>query len=334
MKKEKIVLLLALLLSLFMGVMESGVQAEDPLKVVLILPGRADDVSWNQAMYEGMQKVEAAYEGQIVVTYVEEIYTPAETEKAIWDFASEGYDVIFGHGIQFMEPIINAAKHFPDTYFVLGNGYRMEKNTCIYDMRLEQGGYLMGLLAGLLTETNSIGVVGGEDVSLIFRGHEAFKYGARQVNPQVRIEELYTDDWRDSATAREGAMSMYESGVDIIWHSGNGLGLGVVEAAREMDAMVMGTAMDQYSIAPEHTISSVVYEYSKPIQWILEDIITGTFHELGEAERFYWMTVANEAITIAPFHHHEEWIPQDVIDKVMEAQKAFIDGTLELPEFQ
>ncbi len=118
----------------------------DKLKVALILPGKADDVSFNQAMYEGVMAVAEEYKDKMEVKVVEEVYEVADIEPALMDFASEKYDVIFGHGFQFMEPIIKVAEKYPDTLFCLGTGYKTLKNTCVYDVHLQSGGYLMGVL--------------------------------------------------------------------------------------------------------------------------------------------------------------------------------------------
>ena len=108
----------------------------------------------------------------------------ADIEPALMDFADQGYDVVFGHGFQFMEPIVKVAPNYPDTKFLLGTGYKSVDNSAIYDVSLQSGGYLMGVIAALASQSGKIGVVGGADASEIFRGHEGFKFGAKSVNPR------------------------------------------------------------------------------------------------------------------------------------------------------
>jgi basic membrane protein A len=304
---------------------------EEPFKVALILPGKADDVSFNQAMYQGMKNVEKAMGDKIQVTYVEEVYEVADIEPALRDFASEGYDFVIGHGFQFMEPIVKVATEFPDVAFALGTGYKTVINSCVYDVHLQEGGYLMGILAGMLTETNKIGVIGGSDVSEIYRGHEAFKYAAKQVNPAVEIQELYTGDWRDAAKAKDAAISMYDSGVDIIWHSGDGIGLGVVDAAKEKGKLVLGNVADQKELAPDAVLNGIVYQWDFVITDMINDIQSGKFFE--QEDKFYWITVANGGVTMAPFYEKESEIPQEVKDKLAETVAGFKAGTIELPDF-
>lgn len=309
---------------------QEGAQNEK-FKVVLILPGKLDDVSWNQAMYEGMKIVEDEYSDKIAVHYVEEVYEVADIEPALRDFAAEGYDLVIGHGFQFMEPIVKVAAEFPAVHFALGTGYKSLPNTCIYDVKLEEGGYLMGTLAGLMTETDMLGVVGGADVSEIYRGHEAYKFAAEKVNPGVEIQELYTGDWRDAAKAKDAAISMYDSGVDIIWHSGDGIGLGVVEAGKEKGKLVLGNVADQNILAADAVLSGVVYDFAPVIKQIIDDILTDNF--TNREDKYYWLTVGNGGIDVAPLYEQEASVPQEIKDKLVEVKEALAQGQVDIPRF-
>lgn len=335
--KKKIgilMMVISLLATLLVGCGQKASSADsgsNKLKVALLLPGKADDVSFNQAMYEGMKKVEEAYKDKIEVTYVEEVYEVSDIEPALRDFASEGYDLVFGHGFQFMEPIIKVAEAFPDVHFALGTGYKTLPNTCVYDIKLEEGGYLMGTLAGMMTKTNKIGVVGGADAVEIYRGHEAYKFAAKKANPNVAIQELYTGDWRDAAKAKEGAISMYDGGADIIWHSGDGIGLGVVDAGKEKGKTVLGNVADQNVLAPEAVLSGVVYNFSTVIKQIINDIENNNF--TNREEKFYWLTVANEGIKVGDFYEQEKDVPQEIKDKLEQIKKDLAEGKVQMPHF-
>eukprot|EP00362_Geleiidae_sp_MMETSP1317_P000975 CAMPEP_0201284376 /NCGR_PEP_ID=MMETSP1317-20130820/71827_1 /ASSEMBLY_ACC=CAM_ASM_000770 /TAXON_ID=187299 /ORGANISM="Undescribed Undescribed, Strain Undescribed" /LENGTH=307 /DNA_ID=CAMNT_0047604283 /DNA_START=64 /DNA_END=984 /DNA_ORIENTATION=- len=298
---------------------------DKPLKIALLLPGKIDDVSWNQAMYTGMKNMEKEYSKKVKVTYVEEVYEVADIEPAIRDFAAEGYDLIFGHGFQFMEPIINVAKIYPEVNFALGTGFKTLPNTAVYDVRLGDGGYLMGTLAGLMTETDKVGVVGGVDVSEIYRGHEAFKLAAKRVNPNIKIQELYTGDWRDAAKAKEGALSMYDAGVDIVWHSGDGIGLGVVDAAKEKDKYSMGNVVDQSVLAPNNVLSGVEYNWTPIIKNIVDDILDDNF--TNRDNKYYWLTIENEGIQVTKFNKYtKKIVSKKVRNELKETRENIAKG--------
>ncbi|MCO1600815.1 BMP family protein [Desulfosporosinus nitroreducens] len=339
-KKASLLLAIMLVFALLMsgcGAKSSPAEATGdknavkPLKVALILPGKVDDVSWNQAMHEGMKELEKDYAGKIEVTYSENVYEVSNIEPALREFASQGYDLVIGHGFQFQEPIIKVAGEFPKVKFALGTGFKTLANTAIYDVQLEDGGYLMGTLAGLLTKTNKIGVVGGADVSEIYRGHEAYKYAAKKVNPSIQIQELYTGDWRDAAKAKEGAISMFDSGADLIWHSGDGIGLGVVDAGKEKNKLVLGNVADQNVLAPNNVLSGIVYNWNPVLKQIVDDILNNNFE--NREDKHYWLTVANGGVTVASFHGLDSQVSAEVKEKLEQVKKDFADKKIEMPKF-
>jgi basic membrane protein A len=233
-----------------------------------------------------------------------------------------------------MEPIVNVAPRYPQSYFLLGTGYKTVNNSGVYDVHLQSGGYLMGVVAALATQTGKIGVIGGVDVSEIYRGHEAFKYAARQINPGIEIQEIYTGDWTDTAAAKEAAVGMYDSGVDIIWHSGDGIGLGVVQAAQEKNRMCLGNVANQHPLAPNNVMTGVVYEWKTVIARIFEDIESGRFLGRPEADRFYWITAENEGLSYAPISDPKGMLTEAERARIAEVDAGLKDGTIAIPDFE
>ena len=288
--------LLALVLALVMclGVM-SAANAEDPLKIALILPGAKDDVSFNQAMYEAMMVIIEEYGEAIDVSIVENVYDVADIKPALIDYAESGYDIVFGHGFQFMDPIMELCGDYPETIFVTGTGYLTDENSGYYNTHLASGGYIMGVIAALATETGKLGVVGGCEVSEIHQGHAGFKAGAQSVNPEIIIQEVYTNDFNDVALAKTTADGMYADGVDVIWHSGDGVGLGVVNSALENNKYCLTNAADQSGLAPANVVSGVIYHWEAVIRQIIEDVKAGTF---SSGAKEYWCNVENGGVEI------------------------------------
>lgn len=303
---------------------------EEKFKVAVVIPGRVDDVSWNQSVYESILRLQDEMGDEIDLTYVEGVYDVADGEATIRDFAFQGYDLIIGHGFQYMEPIIKMAPEFPEVAFAVAAGYKFEPNVANHNLALEQGGYIMGYITASLTETNKIGLIGGVDVVSTYRGHEGFKLGAKLVNPNVEIQEVYTGDWTDAAKAKEAALAMYDSGVDVIWTSGDGVGLGVIEAAKERDKLVLANVMDTNVLAPDNVVTSVVYNWTPVFKDMITDIKNNNFTNV--AEKVYWISVANDGLRIAPWYGFEDKVPQEVKDGVEELIKNFKDGTLVLPD--
>lgn len=328
--KIRQLLLVLLVITALVTVLPVNAQGDkETLKVALILPGRADDVSWNQAAYEGMlSAVEmVAEEGiEVDLTTVEQVYDPVDIEPALLDYAQQGSDLIVGHGFQFMEPIIKVAEDYPDVNFAIGTGFKLAPNVGVYDVRLEQGGYLMGLIAGTLTESDIVGVVGGVDVSEIHRGHVAFILGAQEANEDVTALSNFVGDFNDLAGAKEAALSQIEAGADILWQSGDGIGIAVLGACEEEDIICMGNVANQNDIAPEHTLASFVYDWAPIYAQMIMETVEGTY-----GDKFYWSDFSNEGVSIVWNEElKEEYVDEDLQAMLDEAIQGFIDGTLDL----
>jgi basic membrane protein A len=293
----------------------------EKLKVALVLPGKKDDVSFNQAMYEGVTRYYEAHKDEMDLTVVENVYEVADIEPALSDFADEDYDVIFGHGFQFMEPLVAVADRYPDSYFLLGTGYMFRENSAIYDVALGSGGYLMGVVAALATQTDKIGVIGGVDASEMVRGHNGFRQGALSINPDIEIQEVYTGDWTDTAGAFEAANGMYDSGVDVIWHSGDGIGMGVVQAAVEKDKYVLGNVADQLPLGPNNVLTGCEYHWEAVIEQIFADIADGSFKNLKDDERIYWISIANDGLKYTKINDPKGYLTDEDIAKIEDVFK-------------
>jgi basic membrane protein A len=207
----------------------------------------------------------------------------------------------------------------------------MADNVGVYDVRLEQGGYMMGLIAGYLTEAGIVGVIGGVDVSEIHRGHVAFMLGAEAAAEARELEEItvlnnFIGDFNDLAGAKEAALTQIGAGADVIWQSGDGIGLAILEACEEEDILCMGNVADQNEIAPENTLASFVYAWGPTYKQMIEETAEGTF-----GNKYYWNEFANEGVSIVPNEDlWDEYVDEDLQALLDEAQEGFVEGTLDL----
>lgn len=299
--------------------------AAKPLKVALILPGRADDVSWNQAAYDGMKRAVESAKVPVELKVVEQVYDPVSIEPALRDYAQQGYDLIVGHGFQFQEPIIKVAPEFPKAHFAIGTGYKLADNVGVYDVKMEEGGYLAGILAGYLTKAKLLGAVGGVDVSEIHRGHVAFGQGVKSVNPDAKVVNNFVGDFNDLAGAKEAALSQMKAGADIIWQSGDGIGIAVLGACKEQGKLCFGNIANQTSLAPDNVISSFVYNWAPVYSQMIDEIGANQF-----GNKKYWIDFANKGVSFAFNDAVKSKIPAEALAKFEAAQKQFEAGTLDL----
>ncbi|MEA5058449.1 hypothetical protein SDC9_127010 [bioreactor metagenome] len=301
------------------------------MKVALVLPGKKDDVSFNQAMYRGAMEYAEKHADTVELKVVEGVYDVADIDPTLRDYAEGGYAVIIGHGYQFSEPVNTVAQEYPEVCFLLGCGVGYQANSACYDVQLEAGGYLMGVVAALATQSNKIGVIGGGEGSEITRGHEGFKAGAQSINPSIEIQEVYTGDWNDTTGAYEAAIGMYDSGVDVIWHSGDGIGLGVVQAAEEKDMYVLGNVEDQKTLAPNNVLCGLQYEWGNALDRIFTSINDGTFIADGEKDTFM-INVANGGLAMTELNDVKSWLTDEDIATIQDVYAKLGQDAIELPE--
>ncbi|MDP6079608.1 MAG: BMP family ABC transporter substrate-binding protein, partial [Arenicellales bacterium] len=304
---------------------EAAGAAEGTYRVALILPGRADDVSWNQAAYEGMLWAQENAGGDIEVTVVEQVYDVADIEPALLDYAQQGYNLVVGHGFQFQEPIIKVSEDYPDVHFALGTGFKLAPNVGVYDVKLEQGGYVMGILAGMLTESNIVGVIGGLDVSEIHRGHVAFMLGAEAANPDVTVLNSFIGDFNDLSGAKEAALNMITAEADVLWQSGDGIGIATLNACAEQGVTCMGNTADQNDIEPEITVVSNVYAWGPMFVQMIEESRGSVY-----GDKHYWIDFGNDGQQLVWNDALSDLIAPEIQEKIDEARQGFIDGSLDL----
>lgn len=172
------------------------------------------------------------------------------------------------------------------------------------------------------------------DASEIKRGHEGFKAGAKSINPDIEIQEVYTGDWTDTAGAKEAAIGMYDAGVDVIWHSGDGIGLGVVQAAAEKDMYCLGNVADQKTLAENNVLSGVVYQWDAIIANVFDDINNGTFKGRAEDDRYYWINAENNGLGIADINDPKGWLTDDDKQVIADTWSKLQSGEIKdyLPE--
>ncbi len=330
LKIVSLVLALCLAMSSFVACSNKNDKKDGVLKVALVLPGKKDDVSFNQAMYRGMMDYYNSHKNEIELKVVENVYDVSDIEPTLIDYADEGYDVVIGHGFQFSEPVNAVAKQYPDVAFLLGCGIGYQRNSAQYDVQLEAGGYLMGVIAALATQSGKVGVIGGGEGSEITRGHEGSKAGAKSINPAIVIEEVYTGDWNDTAGAYEAAIGMYDDGVDVIWHSGDGIGLGVVQAAQEKNMYVLGNVEDQKSLAPQNVLSGLQYEWGNALETIFKSIRDGSF--MADTKDVVMINVANGGLSMTELNDVKGWLSAEDIEIINDVYEKLGKNQIELPE--
>ena len=293
------------------------------LKVALILSGPANDQGWNAVALDGLKKAEAKY--GIETTYAENV-SVADSEGAFMDYAAQGYDLVIGHGFQYGDPAAKVSKKFPKAKFMAIEAGSQTPNMASYVIACEQAGYLMGVLAASMSKTGKIGMVGGVEQPSIIKVVEAYKLGARSVNPKIEVFAAYIGSFTDVALGKEAALAMADRGADVLSHIANQAGTGVLKAAEERKLMATGDSFDQGFIAPKAIVSSTIYSVPVLVTSAVEKVKNGTF--VGGV---FNMGMKEGVVDVAPYHEFDAAVPAKAKQKIADLKKEITAGTFKVP---
>lgn len=307
-----------------------------PKKVGLILAtGGLGDKSFNDISYAGCQK--AKDELGVDFDYVEP-KAIAEYEGFQRDFAKSGeYILIIGIGFDQGDPLSIVAAEYPEQNFALIDMAVNNPNVANLLFRANEGSFLVGVVAGMMTETGKVGFVGGMDIDLIqdfFVGYEA---GAKWANPDVTVSEpVFVGGWADPTRGKELATSLVEQGNDAIYSAAGKSGLGALDAAHEEGVMAFGVDLCQDYLYPEMVASMTKRVDIAVYEMILKALVgkfQGGFYSGGISEGWIGMCrlPEEEPLWEELFDFKHQPLPADVLAKVKEARDGILSGEITVP---
>lgn len=246
-----------------------------PLKVALILPGPVSDGTFNSAAAKGIKAAQAKYPN--ITVSIRENTQMAQSEAALFEYASNGYDVVIGHGFQFAEPAKKIHKQFPKTWFIINTAKVAEaSNLASFDNRWGDIGYVAGALAGVVTKTGIIGGIGGIPVPVILEYNEGLERGAKRTRPDVKMLTAMVGSFSDVAKGKEVTLALIEKGADVVSPTGNESVIGTLEAAKEKHVLMIGTAFDSASFAPDTIVATALVNFDVNIDLAIGRILDGS----------------------------------------------------------
>ncbi len=303
----------------------------DTFKVGMLLPGSISDQGWNALAHDGLKAIETELGAEI--DYVESL-TPAEWEADFRAYAMDGYDLIFGHGFEYQEAAIAVAQDYPEIVFITSAGASgaVRENVSPIVFRLEQASYLLGMIAGMMTQTDMIGMIGGQELPSGSSVFIAFEGGVKSVNPDAVLQRAYVGDWENIAKARDLALAQIHEGVDFIFHNANEAGLGVFEAvvmAQDAGKIVyaFGANRDQSVVSPRAVLANAVITPKAYVQ-LASAVKAGTF----EPKLYIFTMTTDGAIALTYNPELRSQVPEEVQQKVETARQQILAGTLEVPQ--
>ena len=290
----------------------------EPLKVAFIYIGPVGDGGWTFAHDNGRKAVEKHFGDKVVTTFVEKVPESADAERVFRDVASQGNKLIFGTTFGYMEPMLKTAADLKDVKFEHGTGYKTSENMRTYDSRTYEGAYMAGVIAGGMTKTNTLGVVGSIPIPEVIRNINSFTLGAQSVNPKVKTKVVWVNEWFNPPKETEAAQSLMNGGADVLMQNTDSSA--VLQTAEKAGKYAFGWDSDMQAYAPNAHLASAVINwgpyYIKAVQDTLDNKWTP-----GQS----WWGVKEGAIDIVSI---SDKVPPELKAKVEAAKAGLKDGSL------
>ncbi|KAA0082196.1 BMP family ABC transporter substrate-binding protein [Trinickia soli] len=271
---RKTLTLLAAGAALALGAMAApAARAADVPGVAFVYLGNPGDAGWTYAHDQGSKQAEARFGNKIKITRVENVPESADSERVFRDLASKGNKIIFGSSFGYQDFELKVAKDFPDTVFLHATGYKKAKNFGTYDVRMYQGAYLAGIVAGKMTKTNTLGFVASVPIPEVVRNINAYTLGARSVNPKVHTKVIWINSWFDPGKEKQAAETLISQGADVLLQNTDSSA--TLATAQEKKVHAFGWDSDMKKFGPDAALGSVVAHWGVYYMAAIQQVLDG-----------------------------------------------------------
>ena len=327
-KFSRIVVLIVLAAMLVAGCASKATEVPSTVfKVAIVMPSSITDMAFSQSMYEGLKKVQAEMGGEsaMEIAYSENMFKVPDAAAAIRDYASKGYNLVIAHGSQYGTSLQQIAPDFPKTAFAWGTSldtFQAEgiNNVFAYQAEAQEGGYVLGVVAAMMSKSNIIGEIGPVDAGDAKLYIEGFQKGVLATKPDAQVSVTYTGSFSDVSLMATAAETHIAAGADMLTGSSQSV-VGAIGICKDKGAFWFGTQWDQTSLAPEAVIASQVYDWTGIIKDMIASVKAGVMGGKG-----YTLTFKNGGLVIA--YNPAITVPAEVKAAADAAIAAINDGTI------
>ncbi len=278
---------------------------------------------WDGVIHTALLSEQEA--GRITYEFVDDIGYAGDMERILRDVADEAPAVIFGDAFGNEEAVRRVAADYPEIAFVFGSGLSpSEPNVSVFDNWIHEPAYLSGLIAGTVSESRVVGVVGGNPVPEVNRIVNAFEVGVTEANPEARVLVTFINSWFDPPAAKEAALAQIDAGADVLFAER----FGVIEAAEENGLLAFGNMSDQNSLAPDTVVTGPVWDMQPTVDYVLSQVEAGTYTALDLKD---FSMMAKGGATLAPLHGFEESLEPELVALVRQKEEEIRTGLFRVP---
>jgi basic membrane protein A len=308
---------------------ETGSEAKKPTVGLVLSVGGLGDKSFNDSAYEGLTK--AAKELGIEPVYGQPEQM-SEDEKYLRQYAEQGMHLVIGVGFLMKDALEKVSGEFPGTRFAIIDAVVDAPNVASLVFREHEGSFLVGAIAGLVTETGKVGFVGGMDIPLIHKFEVGYREGAKYVKSDCDVLVAYAgsgpEAFHDPVKGKSLALSQFDRGADVIFQAAGSTGNGVIDAAQERGLFAIGVDANQNYMAPGHVLTSMVKRVDVSVYSIIKDVVEGTFEG---GTHVYGLEV--DGVGYALDEYNEDLIPSDVLREIERIKQDIISGRIRVTDY-
>ena len=288
-----------------------------PLKIAFAYVGPVGDAGWTYAHNAGRLAVEKEFGDKVKTTFVEKVPEGPEAERVIRDLVGQGNTLVFGTTFGYMEPMLKVAADNKDVKFEHATGYKTAPNMRTYDSRTYEGAYMAGVIAGGMSKSGVLGVVGSIPIPEVIRNINSFTLGAQSVNPKIKTKVVWVNAWFDPPKETEGAQSLINQGADVLFQNTDSPA--VLQTAEKAGKYAFGWDSDMTQFGPKAHLASSVINWGPYYIKATKDVLEGTWQTGG-----VWWGVKEGAIDIVAI---SDKVPADLKAKVDTVKAGLKDGS-------
>lgn len=272
---------------------------------------------WVSRLHTALKAAEAR--GEIEYKASENV-SNADYERVMREYATGGIQLILGEVFGVEAAARKVAKDFPKVSFLMGSsGKPVAPNFSVFDNYIQEPAYLSGMVAGGMTKSNKIGMVGGFPIPEVNRLMNAFMAGAKEVNPKVEFSVSFINSWFDPPKAKEAAFAMIDKGADVMYAER----FGVSDAAKEKGKLAIGNVIDTQAQYPDTVVASALWHFEPAAERAIKLVKEGNF--VGEDYAQYAM-MKHMGSSLAPLGTFEKKVPAALIAKVKAKEADIVAG--------
>src|SRR4051812_25586897 len=293
--------------------------AGQKLKVAFAYVGPVGDGGWTFAHDSARKAVQQEFGDKIETSFVEKVPEGADAERVLRDMVSQGNKLIFGTTFGYMEPKLKVAADNKDVKFEHATGYKTADNMRTYDSRTYEGAYMAGVIAGSMTKTNTLGVVGSVPIPEVVRNINSFTLGAQSVSPKLKRRVVWVGDWFNPPKETEAATSLISGGAGVLMQNTDSSA--VLQTAEKMGKRAFGWDSDMSSYGPKAHLGSAVINWAPYYISSVRDALDGKWKT---SPTKIWWGVKEGAIDFVSVAAD---VPEDAKKKLDEVKAGLKSGS-------